>query len=46
MGGVAFKHWHTQLAKALWLVNTRWAASQAGPAQSKFLCTIEVDKVL
>lgn len=44
VGGRAFKHWDRHLAKALWLVNTRWASSQAGLAQSKFLCIVEVDK--
>lgn len=44
MGGVVFKHWDTHLAKAPWFVNTRWAAIQAGPAQSKFLWGVEADK--
>lgn len=29
----AFKYWNAHFAKAFWLVNIRWSANWAGPAQ-------------
>ncbi|RMC18991.1 hypothetical protein DUI87_03590 [Hirundo rustica rustica] len=45
LGGGTFKNWEVNLAKATWMVNTRGSISQAGPAQSEPLHTVDGDKV-
>lgn len=41
-----FKYWDTHSAKTAWSVNTRGSAYQIGLVQSKFLWTVERNKIL
>ena len=40
-----FKHWDTNPAEPIWLINTRGSASRPGPAQTKPLRAVKGHKV-